>query len=137
MISEPTYHVLKNIPRTPQKTSLNDLHEICGIDVSLLSEILIDAESRNIIQFKHKDPYGGVRGNLQRNAAFFLTEAGQVAIEEYRYAEQSRKIADESLNVAKAAKRAAIASAVAAGAALLAQIPEIVEILRSFLPPAS
>ena len=42
MISEPTYHVLKNIPRTPQKTSLNDLHEICGIDVSLLSEILID-----------------------------------------------------------------------------------------------
>ena len=138
MISKDMSLVLSKIPRSPQTTTLIELQSADIMNISLLSDLLQEAIDCRYVVVKNHTPYSDVT-----NVKVYLAESGQIALEEFEQAEQSRKMADESmriakesLKVAKAAKWAAIASAVAAGAALLSQIPEIVETLRGFFPPA-
>ena len=139
MISKDMSLMLSKIPRAPQTTTLVELQSAGIMNISLLADLLQEAMDCRYVIVKNHTPYSDVT-----NVKVYLAESGKIALEEFEQAEQSRKIADESmkiaresLEVAKAAKWAAIASAVAAGAALLAQMPEIMEILQGLFPPVT
>ena len=80
MISKNMCKVLKAIPNPPNKTNFKDLSDKKIVDISFLKSILNDALQYNYIEYIDKtNPYKRIESSL-----FHLTEAGQVAIEEYK-----------------------------------------------------
>lgn len=80
MISKDMYKVLKEIPHAPNRIHFKDLDNKKIIDISLLKNILREAVSCKYIQFcDPTNPYKKIEVNH-----FYLTEAGQVSVEEYK-----------------------------------------------------
>lgn len=80
MISKNMCKVLKAIPHPPNKTNFKDLSDKKIVDISFLKSILKEALHYNYIAYIDKtNPYKQIESNL-----FYLTELGQVAIEEYK-----------------------------------------------------
>ena len=79
MISRKMYKILKEIPHSPNKTTLKELREKLKIDINEMWDILEDAMSCHYIAHTSHSPYN----NIQQHP-FCLTEAGQIELEEYR-----------------------------------------------------
>ncbi|MBE7707045.1 MAG: hypothetical protein E7Z91_07390 [Cyanobacteria bacterium SIG30] len=79
MISKNMYKVLKQIPHAPNKTNFKGLSDKKIIDISFLKSVLREAISYKYIQYC--DPSNPFRQVEVHN--FYLTEAGQVQIDEY------------------------------------------------------
>ena len=114
MLSHEMYDLLKRIPRFPNSTPAGNLYPN-NPKYERVRDLLLEAE--------HYDYINAPKTPILENDVS-LTEKGQSAIEEYERAEQSHKMTEESLKVAKAAKVAAIFSAIAAFAALVDQIQD-------------
>ena len=80
MISKNMYKVLKNIPHAPKRIQFKDLDSKKIMDISLLKNLLREAKSCKYIQYcDSANPYNKIEVN-----PFYLTEEGQVEIEEYK-----------------------------------------------------
>ena len=151
MISKDMYAVLQQIPQYPNTTTLDVLHEALSLDISHLNQLLDEAIKCKYIRVKDRSTLAGLSG-----VKVFLSESGQIAIEEYarneieqdisneslkvsqaaaKASEESVRIAQESLNIARAAKWAAVASAIAAFATLLCQIPQLIQAIKALIIP--
>ena len=79
MISKDMYNVLKQIPHAPNKTNFKCLSDKKTIDISFLKSVLREAISYKYIQYcDPSNPFKQVEVHT-----FYLTEAGQVQIDEY------------------------------------------------------
>lgn len=106
MISDNMNKVLKNIPYSPNKTDLKNLSKKNILDINLLASILNEAVEYGYIQFCDKiNPYRNVNKNT-----FYLTEAGQVAIEEYKNQKGSSKKATIALIISGLSFLASVAA---------------------------
>lgn len=92
MISKNMYKVLKKIPLTPNRTHFKDLSNKNIVEISFLRNLLREAVSHNYIGYC--DPSD--RSNKIEVHHFYLTDQGQIAIEEYRHKNNSSKKATET-----------------------------------------
>ena len=92
MISKQMYKILKKIPHSPERITLKELREKVKIDVSLMWNILEDAMDCNYIVYASRNPYNDIK-----QSPFYLTEAGQIEIEEYGREKNSSKKATWAL----------------------------------------
>lgn len=112
MISKEMYSILKCIPRHPQKIGYLLLKDKSILNENFFWNLMCEAQYQNC-------EYINILSVPMEQGDISLTERGQAAIEEYEQAERNQKVMDKSLNVARIAMWAAIASAVAAIASLV------------------
>ena len=92
MISKDMYNVLKKIPRSPQKTSYLKLLETKRHDNDVLCDMLEEAINNHYIIYTDKQEY-----YMVSTSPFCITEAGKIAIEEYKNKSNSSKKATWAL----------------------------------------
>lgn len=95
MISKNMYKVLKEIPHAPDTT---DYKELCNKNIhnkSLLLNLLEEAKIHKYIESIVGSPLNPTY--LIKKFGFYLTESGQVAIEEYKSRRNSSKKATWAL----------------------------------------
>lgn len=86
MISKDMYNVLKRIPRSPQKTTYLKLLETKKYDNNVLWDMLEEAINNRYIAYIDNEEY-----YMVTTSVFCITEAGKIAIEEYRHKDNSSK----------------------------------------------
>ena len=80
MISKSMYKVLKHIPQFPNQTSLSEMNKKKICNICFLKSTLTDAMSHEYIRYSNRiHP----NRNIDQDP-FYLTEAGQAQIEEYK-----------------------------------------------------
>ena len=84
MISKKNYIVLRKVPQFPETTTLRELQKSKAIkwrkiNVSLLARIVEDSMDNGLITQKSHSPTCDVT-----SWKFYRTEAGQIALEEYK-----------------------------------------------------
>lgn len=92
MISKDMYNVLKRIPRSPQKTSYLKLLKTKKFNADLLSDMLQEALIKKYLIFTEQEEYYMITTSI-----FCITEAGIVAMEEYKHKSNSSKKATWAL----------------------------------------
>lgn len=81
MISKNMYKVLKVVPHAPDATDYNKLCEKNIHNKTLLLNLLDEAMNKKFIDLKFPDT---TKNTENRFVNFYLTEAGQISIEEYK-----------------------------------------------------
>ena len=79
MISKQMYKILKKIPRHPQRMTFKEISDKKFMDISLLWNLLEEAIDCHYIVFSGRNAVS----DLSRSS-FYLTEDGQIALEEYK-----------------------------------------------------
>ena len=79
MISKQMYKILKKIPRHPQRMTFKEISDKKFMDISLLWNLLEEAIDCHYIVFSGRNAVS----DLSRSS-FYLTEEGQIALEEYK-----------------------------------------------------
>ena len=79
MISKQMYKILKKIPRHPKRMTFKEISDKKFMDISLLWSLLEEAIDCRYIVFSGRNAVS----DLSRSS-FYLTEEGQIAIEEYK-----------------------------------------------------
>ena len=79
MISKQMYKVLKKIPRHPQRMTFKEISDKKLMDISLLWSLIEEAIDCQYIAFSGRNAVS----DLSRSS-FYLTEEGQIALEEYK-----------------------------------------------------
>lgn len=79
MISKQMYKILKKIPRHPQRMTFKEISDKKLLDISLLWSLLEEAIDCRYIVFSGRNAVS----DLSRSS-FYLTEEGQIALEEYK-----------------------------------------------------
>ena len=96
MISKQMYKVLKKIPHAPSTTTMNDLHNLHIVDINILKNLLNNAIDNKYITFSTRgNPYNDISQNK-----ISLTEAGQVAIEEFKGTKYNTKLSTWAIIIA-------------------------------------
>lgn len=123
MLSKEMYDLLVDIPRHPKALFAGKLYENSP-RASRIQDLLCEAFDSGYIN--HSQP-------RILNSDISLTEKGQALIEEYETSQENQRIVKDSLKVAIAAKRVAIASAIAAFLALIPQLPGLIDFLAQLM----
>ena len=79
MISKKMYKVLKKTPRHPQRITFKEISDKKLMDISLLWSLIEEAIDCQYIAFSGRNAVS----DLSRSS-FYLTEEGQIALEEYK-----------------------------------------------------
>ena len=81
MISKDMYKFLKAAPRYPQKTSFYKLHKEKKWEVNLYYSLLEEAIANQYIRYINHQP---LSENEKIDLSFSISEAGQIALEEFK-----------------------------------------------------
>ena len=109
MISKQMYKILQKIPHSPERITLKELRKKVKIDVSVMWSILEDAMNCNYIVYASRNPYNDIQ-----QSPFYLTEAGQIEIEEYGRENSSSKKATWALVISGLSFLASVAAVIVA-----------------------
>ena len=123
MLSKEMYDLLVDIPCHPKTLFAGKLYENSP-RAARIQDLLCEAFASGYIN--HSQP-------RILNSDISLTEKGQALIEEYETSQENQRIVKDSLKVAIAAKRVAIASAIAAFLALIPQLPGLIDFLAQVM----
>lgn len=133
MISFEQYKALTYITDYPGTTEAKRPDWISEDVLYSLFDLKLIQRDESTVQWVNANNFFGLDRDY-KNAILVVTPAGHAAMEEYEAAQRSEQREDESLRTAKRANNIAIGAAIAAAAALVLQVAEmIVGIIGQFV----